>query len=496
MYVEQDNKVHFDKSDLIDPVIPSPFWKKPSITMTNPEVQIIAENCDNEKNAQAGESDRLEHQPIFDTYTGIDKNINDVIMMLLENTNKGISIVPNCTPIHKIKSFDDAKRRIYMSATLPDDSPFATVMGVDFKEDMRVITPEKANDIGERLIVVPKLINKELTEMEMRNALIEKAKECVLTDIDSMSNAPYLDTVCNTVIQSLHDNGYLIDCQIYILHDDFDNSMDVIDEYGNVQRRLSKKQIEILTECDENEFAKKSVDELSIKRQIEKKRYEINPFINNQYLKTPEYIKREIEIQENAISKKQLKELIDAGASERELDALIKKDLSLIAEIYSSPDDEYIVFSEFPLGEKRVDFAIFSSRSTMDVTFIEIKGADFNLKKRGHYDNLNAKIEEANSQIRNHRKYIYNNYESFRKELHGVRKRAESGENIYNAFLAPKRKLQVDPNKNVNIRFVIVAGRTPENDIEESDLRYQFGRDDRDVELFSWDSWIRRLSRD
>jgi len=27
MYVEQDNKVHFDKSDLIDPVIPSPFWK-------------------------------------------------------------------------------------------------------------------------------------------------------------------------------------------------------------------------------------------------------------------------------------------------------------------------------------------------------------------------------------------------------------------------------------------------------------------------------------
>lgn len=88
MYVEQDNKVHFDKSDLIDPVIPSPFWKKPSITMTNPEVQIIAENCDNEKNAQAGESDRLEHRPIFDTYTGIDKNINDVIMMLLENTNK------------------------------------------------------------------------------------------------------------------------------------------------------------------------------------------------------------------------------------------------------------------------------------------------------------------------------------------------------------------------------------------------------------------------
>lgn len=216
----------------------------------------------------------------------------------------------------------------------------------------------------------------------------QKEMICVLTDIDSMSNAPYLDTVCNTVIQSLHDNGYLIDCQIYILHDDFDNSMAIIDECGKVERHLSKKQIEIMTECDENEFGKKSEDELSIKRQIEKKRYEINPFINNQYLKTPEYIKRKIEIQENAISKKQLKELIDAGVSEWKLDALIKNDLSLIAEIYSYPNDEYIVFSEFPVGERRVDFAIFSGRSTMDVTFIEIKGADFNLKKRGHYDNL------------------------------------------------------------------------------------------------------------
>lgn len=151
---------------------------------------------------------------------------------------------------------------------------------------------------------------------------------------------------------------------------------------------------------------KKSIDILSIKRRIEKKRYEINPFINNRFLEAPEYIKREIEIQENTISKKMLKELIDANASERELDALIKKDLSLIAEIYSLPYDEYIVFSEFPIGERRVDFAIFSNRFTMGTTFIEIKGAGFNLKKRGHYDSFNAAVEEANSQIRNHRKYI------------------------------------------------------------------------------------------
>ena len=324
----------------------------------------------------------------------------------------------------------------------------------------------------------------------------KKEKICVLTEIESMSNGPYLETVCKTVIDALNDNGYLLDFQIYILHEDSNNSMNIIDECGNIKRNLTEKEIKILTECSEDEFSKKSMDILSVKRQIEKKRYEIYPFINNKYLKSPEYIKREIAIQENAISKKKLQELINAGESEHELDTLIKKDLSLIAEIYSYPRDEYIVFSEFPIDNKRVDFAIFSGRSTMDGTFIEIKGAEFNLKKRGHYNDLNAKIEEANSQIRDHRKYIYNNYDLFRKELHRIRKRAESNENIYNAFLSPKRELQVDPNKNVKIRFVIVAGRTPENDIDESDLRYQFGKSYNDVELYSWDSWIRRLSRD
>lgn len=90
---------------------------------------------------------------------------------------KEISIIPNCTPIQKITSFDEAKRRIYMSATLPDDSPFSTVMGLDFDKKMTVISPEKANDIGERLIVVPKIINKDITEFEVRNAIVQKAED-------------------------------------------------------------------------------------------------------------------------------------------------------------------------------------------------------------------------------------------------------------------------------------------------------------------------------
>ena len=116
---------------------------------------------------------------------------------------KAVSIIPNCTPIYKIKSLDDAKRRIYMSATLPDDSPFATVMGVDFKDNMRVITPEKANDIGERLIVVPKIINKDLTEIEMRDALIEKSKECnVVVLVPSFAMSKYWEQGGGSVLSS------------------------------------------------------------------------------------------------------------------------------------------------------------------------------------------------------------------------------------------------------------------------------------------------------
>lgn len=319
---------------------------------------------------------------------------------------------------------------------------------------------------------------------------------CVLTDIGDMANGPYLESVCDTVIIFLNAEGHLLHCDNLILHDEYDNSMKILNNNGKIVGSLSREELKELTECNEEEFIKKSMDLSGVRERIIRKRSEIDPFLGKKCAKDPFYYKREIEIQENAISKATLKKLIDDGAGERELGKILKMDLSLVAEIYSQHHDEYIVFSEFPLGGNIVDFAVFSGRSTMDVTFIEIKGADFNLKKRSHYDAVNAKIEEANSQIRSHRKYIYSNYEAFRKEMHIIRSKAENGEKIHNAFLSPVRELQVDPEKNVNIDFVIVAGRTPEHDVKESDIRYQYTKEIPDLELLSWDSWIKRLRRD
>lgn len=61
---------------------------------------------------------------------------------------KKIEIIPNGIPIHVIKSLKNASRRIYLSATLPDDSVFSTVLDVDLEQIEESITPERANDIG------------------------------------------------------------------------------------------------------------------------------------------------------------------------------------------------------------------------------------------------------------------------------------------------------------------------------------------------------------
>lgn len=90
---------------------------------------------------------------------------------------EGVEIVPNCIPIHKIRSLDEATRRIYLSATLPDDSIFASDLNVDLESIKEIITPENANDIGERLIVVPKLIDSGMQDVDIRNYAVEMSKK-------------------------------------------------------------------------------------------------------------------------------------------------------------------------------------------------------------------------------------------------------------------------------------------------------------------------------
>lgn len=105
-------------------------------------------------------------------------------------STKQISIIPNCTPLYRIDGFNNATRRIYMSATLPDDSSFVTVMGIKLLGEEKVITPEKANDIGERLMLVPKAINNDIIDEEVMNMVVKMSEDYnVVVIVPSFSRA-------------------------------------------------------------------------------------------------------------------------------------------------------------------------------------------------------------------------------------------------------------------------------------------------------------------
>lgn len=86
-------------------------------------------------------------------------------------STRSIEITPKSIPIAKIYNFEQAERRIFMSATLADDSIFVSAMGLKATDISNIITPEKANDIGERLILFPKHLNAQLDDNSVKQGL-------------------------------------------------------------------------------------------------------------------------------------------------------------------------------------------------------------------------------------------------------------------------------------------------------------------------------------
>ncbi|SDH52966.1 Shedu immune nuclease family protein [Desulfosporosinus hippei] len=255
-----------------------------------------------------------------------------------------------------------------------------------------------------------------------------------------------------------------------------------------------QKIINIL-ECDKMEFLDTTFSNPRLMNEIDRLRYQMDPKIDFPDQENPEIIKRRFEIEYNNISKEKIISLIESNVKEQDISRLLKQDLSLFGEVYAHPKEEYICFSEFPINNGVVDFVVFTGRSRMDVYLIEVKGSNFNLVNSGNYEKLSSKVEEATGQIRERLQIIYNNYEKYRVEFHKIRKTVESGTKIYNSFIGPYGDLLVDPDKDVNIHPVVIAGRT-NNDLMESRKRQAFEFYSKPtIKLETWDSWIRKLTR-
>lgn len=123
-------------------------------------------------------------------------------------SSTSIEISPKSIDLSQIKSFDNSKRRIYMSATLADDSVFVSTIGLKKDDINKIITPEKANDIGDRLILFPQCLNPMIDEDALRDKIKELSSDYNVTVlVNSFAKAdlwrPYTDNILSSSYENI-----------------------------------------------------------------------------------------------------------------------------------------------------------------------------------------------------------------------------------------------------------------------------------------------------
>lgn len=88
-----------------------------------------------------------------------------------------IEISPHCIPINAIPSIEHAQRKIFMTATLADDSVLASHFGITNEDSYKAICPDSFGDIGDRMILMPQVINPELSDEDIKNLCIAAKQE-------------------------------------------------------------------------------------------------------------------------------------------------------------------------------------------------------------------------------------------------------------------------------------------------------------------------------
>ncbi len=323
----------------------------------------------------------------------------------------------------------------------------------------------------------------------------------VLTDLGKRSTGASVTNTVELARRHLIEGGY-IDGEARIVehyeemnfHGQTFDIVTVVKDSPN-WNTTTVEDVSRLAGCSMDELLEKVENNPRLLREADKVRNHIDPYLYSRCSESLDVINRRNQIAANMVRRSDILGIIESGAGERELQRLLKSDLSLVAEAFAHPEDEYICFSEFPVGAGFVDFVVFSGRSRMDVTLIEIKGADFPIVNTSGYRNLAAKLNEGAQQIRDRLAYVYREYATFRSRVHEILQQVESGICVSNSFVSPIRRLEVDPNKDIHVHYVVIAGRTT-NDLEESKVRHAFEISfNPRIRLESWDTWARKLRR-
>ena len=109
-------------------------------------------------------------------------------------------------PIHKISSFEHANRRIFMSATLEDDSILIRDFDINANID-NIICPKNATDIGDRIIITPQAINPNISDDEIKSELKELSKKYrIVVIVPSNKRAIYWQDVADRIFNNENIN--------------------------------------------------------------------------------------------------------------------------------------------------------------------------------------------------------------------------------------------------------------------------------------------------
>jgi hypothetical protein len=107
-------------------------------------------------------------------------------------SSEGFEIAPACPPIDRIPSFVRSRRRLYLTATLADDSVLVTHFAAKATSVARPITPTTADDLGDRMILTPQQTFPGTSDEDLKAfAKARSAKHNVVVLVPSHRRAVY-----------------------------------------------------------------------------------------------------------------------------------------------------------------------------------------------------------------------------------------------------------------------------------------------------------------
>ena len=77
-------------------------------------------------------------------------------------SGNGIEIIPDILPIDISEAYGNSKHRLFMSATLADDSIIIRELGCSISAAKKPILPKNDRGLGERMVIAPSLVDKNL----------------------------------------------------------------------------------------------------------------------------------------------------------------------------------------------------------------------------------------------------------------------------------------------------------------------------------------------